>query len=189
PRCDYEPLSARHGSDGVPAAPYALLDRSIGLKHSSTLAAAQLATLPGVQVLSVNVAVPRPNSRKQFTVTGIAKQPVTGPGPGAGAGTTGKGEVGLAGDRVYDVKHHGGTDQAVYAYAGEDLTWWTAELDRPLPPGVFGENLTTTGLDVNGALIGEHWRIGGELVLAGAGPLSPRRAFRGWLGIPRSGPP
>jgi len=33
----------------------------------------------------------------------------------------GTGAVGLAGDRVYDVKHYGGVDQAVYAYAREDL--------------------------------------------------------------------
>ena len=38
--------------------------------------------------------------------------------------------------------------------------WWEARLDRVLPGGIFGENLTTLGVDVNGAVIGETWLIG-----------------------------
>jgi MOSC domain-containing protein YiiM len=89
--------------------------------------------------------------------------------------------VGLVGDRVYDVKHHGGSDQAVYAYAREDLDRWEAELGRSLANGVFGENLTTVGLDVNGALIGERWRIGADVVLEVSCPRIPCATFRGWL--------
>jgi MOSC domain-containing protein YiiM len=89
--------------------------------------------------------------------------------------------VGLAGDRVYDVKHHGGSDHAVYAYAREDLDRWEAELGRPLANGVFGENLTTAGLDVNGALIGERWRIGPDVVLEVSSPRIPCATFQGWL--------
>ncbi|MGH3741152.1 MAG: MOSC domain-containing protein [Micromonosporaceae bacterium] len=100
---------------------------------------------------------------------------VTAPGP-KGAGT-----VGLAGDRVYDVRHHGGSDQAVYAYAREDLDQWEVELSRPLANGVFGENLTTLGLDVNGALIGERWRIGSDVVLEVSCPRIPCATFQGWL--------
>ncbi len=92
--------------------------------------------------------------------------------------------MGLAGDRVYDLKHHGGPDQAVYAYAREDLDRWAAELERDLPDGVFGENLTTAGLDVNGAEIGERWRIGRTTVLEVSCPRIPCATFEGWLGRP-----
>lgn len=63
-------------------------------------------------------------------------------------------------DRCMDVQHHGGPDQVVYAYADEDAAWWAAELGREIPPGLFGENLRTAGLDVNGAEIGERWQCG-----------------------------
>ena len=58
---------------------------------------------------------------------------------------------------------HGGVDQAVYAFAREDLDAWGRELGAELPDGQFGENLTTVGIDVNASLIGEQWRIGGAL--------------------------
>ena len=61
-------------------------------------------------------------------------------------GPMGDGTVGLAGDRVYDVRNHGGTDQAVYAYAREDLDGWATEMGLALRNGVFGENLTTAGV-------------------------------------------
>jgi MOSC domain-containing protein YiiM len=71
---------------------------------------------------------------------------VTAPGP------KGTGAVGLAGDQAHDVKHHGGSDQALYAYAREDLDTWQEQLGRRVHDGSsFGENLTTVGLDVNGA--------------------------------------
>jgi len=82
---------------------------------------------------------------------------------------------------VGDVKVNGGTDQAVYAYAREDLDWWQAELGRPLHNGVFGENLTTSGLDVNGALIGERWQVGSDVVLEVSSPRIPCSTFQGWL--------
>jgi len=96
-------------------------------------------------------------------------------------GPKGTGAVGLAGDRVYDVAHHGGTDQAVYAYAREDLDLWQAELDTTLGNGNFGENLTTKGLDVSGALIGERWRVGQDLILEVSGARIPCGTFQGWL--------
>ncbi|MEU6237059.1 MOSC domain-containing protein [Kitasatospora sp. NPDC047058] len=134
-----------------------------------------------MKLLSVNIGRPRPNPWKESGTTGIDKQPADGPVAVSAPGPKGTGEVGLAGDRVYDVKHHGGTDQAVYAYAREDLDGWQAELGRPLPDGVFGENLTTLGVDVNGALIGERWRIGPEVVLEVSCPRIPCGTFQGWL--------
>ncbi|KOG38179.1 MOSC domain-containing protein [Streptomyces resistomycificus] len=134
-----------------------------------------------MKLLSVNVGRPRPNPWKGLGATGIDKQPVEGPVAVVAPGPKGTGAVGLAGDRVYDVKHHGGFDQAVYAYAREDLDGWEAELGRPLAGGVFGENLTTTGLDVNGARIGERWRIGPDVVLEVSCARIPCVTFQGWL--------
>lgn len=131
--------------------------------------------------MTVNIGRPRPNPWKTVAVTGIDKQPADGPVAVRAPGTEGTGEVGLAGDRVYDVKHHGGPDRAVYAYAREDLDFWAAELGRPLANGTFGENLTTEGLDVSGALIGERWRIGRDVLLEVSCPRIPCGTFEGWL--------
>jgi MOSC domain-containing protein YiiM len=134
-----------------------------------------------VRVLSVNVGRPRPNPWKGLSLTGIDKQPVTGPVAVTAPGPKGTGAVGLAGDRVYDVRHHGGDDQAVYAYAREDLDWWEAELGRPLPAGMFGENLTTAGIDASGAVVGERWRIGRDVILEASCPRVPCGTFQGWM--------
>ncbi|MFF3257550.1 MOSC domain-containing protein [Streptomyces sp. NPDC002932] len=134
-----------------------------------------------MKLLSVNTGRPRPNPWKGLGATGIDKRPVTGPVAVTAPGPKGTGAVGLAGDRVYDVKNHGGDDQAVYAYAREDLDGWEGELGLPLANGVFGENLTTLGLDVNGALIGERWRIGADVVLEVSCPRIPCGTFQGWL--------
>ncbi|WP_042365636.1 MOSC domain-containing protein [Streptacidiphilus neutrinimicus] len=134
-----------------------------------------------MRLLSVNIGKPRPNPWKRLHATGIDKRPVAVPVSVVAPGPKGTGEVGLAGDRVYDVKHHGGPDQAVYAYSREDLDGWAAELGRPLAEGVFGENLTTLGVDVNGALIGERWRIGPDVVLEVSCPRIPCATFQGWL--------
>src|SRR5260370_10036252 len=68
--------------------------------------------------------------------------------------------VNLAGDDQADRRAHGGPDKAVYAYAVEDLSWWAQQIGRPLQYGELGENLTTEGIAVNGALGGERWAIG-----------------------------
>ena len=134
-----------------------------------------------MKVLSVNIGSPRPNPWKGIESTGIDKRPVEGAVAVLDPGPKGTGAVGLAGDRVYDVRNHGGSDQAVYAYAREDLDRWSAELGRPFDNGAFGENLTTEGLDVSGALIGERWRIGRDLVLEVSCPRIPCSTFQGWL--------
>jgi MOSC domain-containing protein YiiM len=134
-----------------------------------------------MRLLSVNIGEPRPNPWKPTAVTGIDKRPVSGSVMVTAPGPKGTGAVGLAGDRVYDLKHHGGSDQAVYAYASEDLDMWEDRLGRPLPGGVFGENLTTEGVDVSGALIGECWRLGRDVLLEVCCPRIPCGTFQGWL--------
>ncbi|MEU7643692.1 MOSC domain-containing protein [Streptomyces huasconensis] len=137
-----------------------------------------------MKLLSVNLgrseAVPytdAPNGR-----TGIAKRPTSEPVRVSAPGPKGVGGSGLAGDAISDLRHHGGNDQAVYAYAREDLDAWERKLGRPLPDGSFGENLTTSGLDVSGAKIGERWRIGADLVLEVTSGRIPCRTFQSHLG-------
>lgn len=136
-----------------------------------------------MQVLSVNVAHVRDNPwQRGPESTGIDKRPadrpveVRAPGPQR----TGLGS-GLVGDVIGERDVHGGDNQAVYAYAREDLDWWQVELGRELPGGCFGENLTTVGIDVTGARIGERWQIGPDVVLQVTDPRIPCATFAGWL--------
>lgn len=71
---------------------------------------------------------------------------------------------GVEGDEIANTTNHGGPLRTVYAYASEDLAWWERQLGRDLPPGSFGENLTTAGVDVTGAKAGERWRVGEALL-------------------------
>jgi len=134
-----------------------------------------------VRLVSVNVGKPRANLWQSTELTGIDKHPVSGSVMVTAPESERTGAVGLAGDRVFEVDFHGGRDMAVYAYAREDLDFWEGELGTPLRSGVFGENLTTAGIDVNGALIGERWRIGQDVVLEVCQPRIPCRTFQGWL--------
>lgn len=135
-------------------------------------------------LLSVNLAVVRDNPFKAAERTGIDKQPIEDAvevrSPGSREHGLGSG---LVGDFIGDRRSHGGDDQAVYAYAVEDLQWWADELGRTLSAGQFGENLTTSGLDVSGARIGEQWRIG-DVVLQVTAPRVPCATFRGWMNRP-----
>lgn len=107
-------------------------------------------------------------------LTAIDKRPATGP--------VDVGHPGLAGDAHCDTAHHGGDGKAVYAYAQEDADWWAKDLGRELPPGRFGENLRTRGLDVTGALLGERWRIGTTLLEVSC-PRTPCLSFQGFWGV------
>jgi MOSC domain-containing protein YiiM len=139
-------------------------------------------TATAARLISVNLGQLRPNAAGAGGVSGIDKRPVTGPVAVRSPGPAGVGGAsGLAGDRIADRRHHGGDQQAVYAYAREDLDAWSAELGRPLPPGSFGDNLTTAGLDVTGARLGERWRVGGVLLQV-TSPRIPCGTFARWLG-------
>jgi MOSC domain-containing protein YiiM len=107
--------------------------------------------------------------------TGINKQPV--------AGAVAVRTFGLAGDESADKASHGGRDQAVYAYAREDLDWWTEQLGRELRSGLFGENITTAGIDISTALIGEIWQLGSAVVQI-TSPRIPCVTFQSWMDEP-----
>ena len=90
--------------------------------------------------------------------------------------------LGITGDQVTDTKDHGGPDMAVYAFAREDLDRWATELGHEIPDGHFAENLTTYGIDVNEALVGERWRVG-EALMEIAKVRIPCQTFKGWMGL------
>ena len=111
---------------------------------------------PG-SLLAVNVGTPREVMLDgRVITTAIWKEPVTGRVPVRG--------VNVDGDDQADRSVHGGPDKAVYAYAAEDIAWWSERRDEDLGPAPFGENLTTIGVDVSNARIGEQWAIGSTLL-------------------------
>jgi MOSC domain-containing protein YiiM len=95
-------------------------------------------------------------SSGEVSTSAIWKEPIEGRAAVRG--------VNVDGDDQADRRVHGGPDQAVYAYAREGIDWWSAELGRALGPGTFGENLTTRGVEVTNARIGERWAIGTVLL-------------------------
>lgn len=105
--------------------------------------------------------------------TAIDKRPAAGPSRVTA--------LGIGGDEQADTDSHGGYEQAVYAYAREDLDWWVERLGRDLRNGMFGENITTAGLDVTGAVIGETWRLGTAVVQITAVRI-PCVVFQNWMG-------
>jgi len=107
---------------------------------------------PAIEIVSVNVGKAETIEHGDRSMsTGICKRPVTGP--------VAVGELGLEGDVVLDSKHHGGKDQAVYAYSLEDYDWWAAEAGLECPAGLFGENLTIKGLPSD-MVVGDRLLIG-----------------------------
>ncbi|MDH3753640.1 MAG: MOSC domain-containing protein [Acidimicrobiia bacterium] len=120
-----------------------------------------------MRLVSVNVAKPEPvvlNGRE--LTTAIVKLPVSAP--------VAVGTLGLDGDEVAAVEHHGGVDQAVYAYSTDDYDWWNAELggDR-LVPGTFGENLTIEGFESADICVGDRFELAGGVGLAATAPRIP----------------
>ncbi len=124
-------------------------------------------------ICSVNLGTPRRWEWAEIGRSSIEKHAAAGPV----RATT----LGLEGDQVSDVQHHGGADQAVYAFAREDLDAWTDVLGQEIRDGQFGENLTTSGYDVNEAEVGERWQVG-TAVLEVASPRIPCNDFKGWMG-------
>ncbi len=117
------------------------------------------------EVAYLNIGTPRlVGWRGEQVRTSIWKHSVPGPLRVEG--------VNLHGDDQADRAVHGGPDKAIYAYALEDLEWWAAELGSTVQPGLVGENLTTRGLRVTDAVVGEHWHLG-TAVLQVAQPRIP----------------
>ena len=103
-------------------------------------------------------------------VTAIDKRPVTGP--------VKVHKLGLHADIQASRLHHGGEDQALYAYSQADADYWTDQLQRELPPGIFGENLRVSGIEATGAVIGERWKIGLDVEVEVTSPRTPCATFQ-----------
>ena len=112
-----------------------------------------------MKIVSVNVGMPREVVWKGMTVrTGIFKGPVDGPVMIS--------ELNLAGDKQADLTVHGGAQKAVYAYPAEHYKYWENELPEvPFSWGVFGENLTTDGLEEDTLCIGDRLKVGSAVLM------------------------
>lgn len=133
------------------------------------------------QVLSTNIAQPFTMPSRTPYQTGIHKVGVDSldvfnPGPSYGDGS------GVAGDFVGDSKHHGGAEKAVYFYAREELDYWGKQAGTSYPNGMFGENVTTTGINWAKVLVNQRFSVG-SAVLEVSSPRQPCRTFATWLGI------
>jgi len=130
-----------------------------------------------MRLVSINVARPsRVLLGGRARHTAILKQPVAGP--------VELGELGLAGDEVGSTKHHGGPDQAVYAYGTDDYAWWSRELGQALAPATFGENLTIEGLRSGELCVGDRLEVGDAVVLEVAAPRIPCANLAARMGDP-----
>jgi MOSC domain-containing protein YiiM len=112
-----------------------------------------------MRVVSVNVGRPRPVAWRGTVIeTGIFKEPV--------AGKVAVATLNLAGDKQADLTVHGGRAKAVYGYPSEHYEYWRKELpEMELPWGVFGENLTTEGLQEETLCIGDRLKIGSVVLM------------------------
>ncbi|PQZ96167.1 MOSC domain-containing protein [Arthrobacter sp. MYb227] len=102
-------------------------------------------------------------------VTAIDKRPVTGPVKVS--------KIGLFADLQADRIHHGGFDQAIYAYSSEEAARWSTELGHEIPAGFFGENLRVKGITTSDAIVGERWRIGKHVEVEVTLPRVPCSTF------------
>jgi MOSC domain-containing protein YiiM len=111
-----------------------------------------------VKIVSTNIGRIREvdwNGRK--ITTGIFKEPVEGP--------LHLGKSGVNKDEVADQKHHGGSDKACYLYAQDHYAYWQERFPEAVWNwGIFGENLTVSGLDEGKINIGDKYQLGSALV-------------------------
>lgn len=107
-----------------------------------------------MEVLSVNVGLPRlVEYNGEPIATAIFKEPVSGP--------VAVGQTNLEGDRQADLRVHGGPYKAVYVYPSEHYAYWKRELPEvPFLDGMFGENLTTSGILESEVSVGDRLKIG-----------------------------
>jgi len=84
--------------------------------------------------------------------TGIVKSPVQG-----AAYLT---QTGFRGDVQVNRQNHGGPDKAVCVYCSDHYHVWNDESDESFGPGLFGENLTITGMHETDVRIGDVFAVG-----------------------------
>jgi MOSC domain-containing protein YiiM len=120
-------------------------------------------------VVSVNLGEKRILQRKErVETTGIFKFPR--------ANSVKVTKLGLEGDVIVSKKHHGGPDQAIYVYGGEDYKWWSEQLGKEIAPGTFGENLTISELESARFNVGDMLHIA-DVTLQVSAPRIPCKTF------------
>lgn len=152
-------------------------------QSGNAVASPTYAALMSARVLSVNLGRGGATASRGRRVTGIDKQPVEAievrdPGPRDGGDGSG-----VVGDVIGNRRHHGGSSQAVYLVAEAELRHWSGELERELLPGAFGENVTTTGIDVDALVVGTRLRVGEEVELEVRLPREPCATFAAHMGV------
>ena len=111
------------------------------------------------RVVSVNVGLAREVEwHGELIRTGIWKHPVNERVAIIG--------INLEGDQQADLTVHGGPDKAVYAYASEDYEYWREVGGMKTCAGLFGENITTEGIDLSTLIVGTTLRVGTALLEA-----------------------
>ena len=118
-----------------------------------------------------------PDPEGSVGVTAIDKRPVDGP--------VQVHKLGIHGDIQASRIHHGGEDQALYAYSQADADYWANELQRDMPAGIFGENLRVAGIETSGAVIGERWKIGLDVEVEVTSPRVPCATFQRRMNEPQ----
>lgn len=122
-----------------------------------------------MKLISINAGKEQTQINKgREEITGIYKMPVSGPVQII--------PLGIAEDFIGSPKHHGGPDQALYVYGEADYQWWEKELGKKMQPGIFGENLTISGLSCGDFNIGDYLYVG-EVTLQVTGPRIPCGTF------------
>jgi MOSC domain-containing protein YiiM len=130
-----------------------------------------------MKLLSINIGKERQQQRKDYVeTTGIYKMPVDGPVEIK--------SLGIEGDAICDKKNHGGPDQAIYVYGGVDYAWWEQEIGKELAPGIFGDNLTISGLESAQFNVGDYIHVG-EVTLQVTSPRIPCGTFATRMGDPQ----
>ncbi|MEC3907298.1 MOSC domain-containing protein [Tamlana sp. 2201CG12-4] len=111
-----------------------------------------------MHIISTNTAKPTIFTYNgQEVTTGIYKMPTDSP--------IFLGKKGVKDDEVTDKKVHGGEFKACYLFSMEQYSYW-----KPLYPnlkwnwGMFGENLTISGLDETQICIGDIYKVGETLI-------------------------
>lgn len=96
-------------------------------------------------------------------------------------------DLGVEGDAICNLKHHGGLDQAIYFYSQADYAWWQEQLGTDCPPGLFGENFTVDGPESNSVCIGDRFVVG-DVVLETTSPRIPCNTLNRRMSDSKFGP-
>jgi len=119
-----------------------------------------------MQVISTNIAQPTTIEwRGQEIQTGIYKYAVEIP--------VYLGKEDVENDHVLDRRYHGGIDKACYLYSADHYPFWKSRFPgQEWKWGMFGENLTISGLNESEIHIGDRFQIG-EAVVQVSQPRQP----------------